>query len=132
MSTTERVLTLYDLPMWESIARQRLALPRCDDCGRFRYPPGPACPYCLSLAYQWMAVSGRGTVMSWVVFHRRYFDDYPPPYNAVAIELEEGPILVTNLVGPEPAGSWIGAQVELIYETHQGRMLHRARLRGDD
>ncbi len=66
-----------------------------------------------------------------MVFHRKYFDDYPPPYNVVAVELAEGPIVVTNLVGPEPAGSWIGAAVELCYEPHQGRTLHRARLVAD-
>jgi uncharacterized OB-fold protein len=131
MSVSEPVMTLYDRPMWESIGRHAMALPRCRGCGTSRYPPGPACPHCLSLDYDWVPVSGRGTVMSWVVFHRKYFDDFPPPYNAAAIELEEGPIIVTNLVGDEPAAGWIGAAVELFYVERGGRTVHQARLRGE-
>ncbi len=129
MSRSQPAVSLYDVPMWDSIERHALALQRCSACARFRYPPGPACPYCLGLESVWAPVSGRGKILSWVVFHRQYFDDYPPPYNAAAVELEEGPIVVTNLVGPEPAGSWIGAEIDLCYEVHDGRTLHRARLR---
>ena len=130
MSHTQPVMTLYDVPMWESIDRHALALQRCCTCHRFRYPPGPCCPHCMSMDSTWEPVSGHGTILSWVIFHRQYFDDYPPPYNATAVELEEGPIVVTNLIGREPEGSWIGARVEICYETHDGRTLHRARLRG--
>lgn len=129
MSRSQPVMSPYDVPMWASIDRHALALQRCRACSRFRYPPGPACPHCMSMDSTWETVSGRGTILSWVVFHRQYFDDYPPPYNATAVELEEGPIVVTNLVGHQPEGSWMGAQVELCYETHDGRTLHRARLR---
>ena len=52
-------------------------------------------------------MSGRGTIMSWVTFHRQYFDDFPPPYNAVAVRLVEGPIVVTNLIGTAPSESWM-------------------------
>lgn len=129
MSLSQPVLGLYDKPMWESMARGALELQRCSACARFRYPPGPVCPYCLSPEYKWTQVSGRAEILSWVIFHRGYFEDYPPPYNVIAARLEEGPILVTNLVGEPPQGSWIGHPIELCYETHQGRMLHRARLR---
>lgn len=129
MSHTQPVMSPYDVPMWQSIDRHALALQRCRSCDRYRYPPGPCCPFCLSTESRWEPVSGRGAILSWVVFHRQYFDDYPPPYNATAVELEEGPIVVTNLIGREPEGSWIGAQVELCYEMHDGRTLHRARLR---
>ena len=128
MSASQPVISPYDVPMWESMARHALALQRCKACSRFRYPPGPACPHCLSLDCEWVEVSGRGKILSWVVFHRQYFDDYPPPYNVAAVVLEEGPIVLTNLVGREPEGSWIGAEVELCYEVHNGRTLHRARL----
>jgi len=129
MGATKPVMGLYDKPMWDSIDRQHLELQRCAQSVHFRYPPAPACPHCLSLDYEWRAVSGRGEILSWVIYHRRYFDDYPPPYNVVAVRLSEGPIIVTNLVGPTPAGSWIGAQVEVCYELHGGRMINRVKLR---
>ncbi|MCO5090224.1 OB-fold domain-containing protein [Bosea sp. (in: a-proteobacteria)] len=131
MGLSNRVLTLYDQPMWDSIENRRLALQRCDDCLRFRYPPGPICPHCLSMDHRWEAVSGRGSILSWVVFHRQYFDDFPPPYNAVAVQIAEGPIVVSNLVGDEPEGSWIGAQVEFVYRRQGDRAQHAVRLLPD-
>jgi hypothetical protein len=117
------VVTIYDEPMWASVAERRMALQRCTGCGSFRYPPGPVCPDCLSMEYEWRPLAGRGTILSWVVFHRQYLDDYKPPYNAVAVQLEEGPILMSNLIGREPEGSWIGKRVELCYEPGSGGSL---------
>ncbi len=127
MSNSQPAITMYDVPMWKSIEEHRLALQRCTCCSRFRYPPSPVCPHCLGLDSEWVPISGRAKIYSWVVFHRRYFDDYPPPYNAVAVELEEGPLVVTNLTGPEPEGNWIGAPVAFCYEVHNGRTLPRVR-----
>ena len=50
-----------------------------------------------------------------MVFHRQYFENFPPPYNSVAVQLQEGPIVVSNLVGEEPKGNWIGRNVEVTY-----------------
>lgn len=124
MANSERVLSLYDLPMWESAERGRLALQGCSGCGAFRYPPGPSCPKCLSSDYRWQEVSGRGRILSWVVFHRQYFEDFPPPYNVIAVRLEEGPIVVSNLVGEEPSGSWINRPVAITYRRHLDRTQH--------
>lgn len=116
MANSRAVISMYDEPMWASIRAERMELQQCASCKRFRYPPGPNCPYCLSLDYEWKPVSGRGKIMSWVVFHRQYFDNYKPPYNVVAVQLEEGPIIMSNLIGPEPSGNWIDQPVMLCYE----------------
>ena len=118
------IMTLYDQPMWESIERHKMALPKCSHCGAFRYPPGPVCAQCHSLDYQWTEISGEGKILSWVVFHKQYFDDHPAPYNAIAVRLAEGPIVVSNLVGAEPEGSWIDQPVTITYRRHLDRMQH--------
>lgn len=128
MGKTVPIMALNDVPMWESIEEGALKLQVCCDCGHCRYPPAPICPDCLSMEDEWRPVSGTGTVMSWVVFHRKYFDDFPPPYNAVAVRLDEGPIIVTNLTGPLPEGSLIGRKVRLEYVDHDGRRQHAARI----
>ncbi|MCF3933727.1 OB-fold domain-containing protein [Acuticoccus sp. M5D2P5] len=110
-----RVLGLYDKPFWQLLAETRaLHLQRCGSCGAFRYPPGPVCHECLSPDYAWTAVSGGGSIMSWVIFHRQYLDLYPAPYNVVAVRLDEGPIIISNLTGAEPEGSWIDRRVEMV------------------
>ena len=105
---------VYEIPFWDFVARRELSLQHCGDCGQWRYPPGPACPSCLSTSYAWAAVAGRGRVLSWTAFHRQYFDELPPPYTIVAAELNEGPILITDLAGPDDALR-VDACVELCY-----------------
>jgi len=108
---------LYDAPMWQSVREHGMQLQCCTDCGRFQYPPGPSCSHCLSPELQWRPVSGRGRILSWVVFHKSYLDAYPAPYNVVAVRLEEGVVMVSNLEPPVPQDNWIGTPVRMTYVT---------------
>jgi uncharacterized OB-fold protein len=106
---------IYEQPFWDFVQEHRLRLQRCSDCGRMRYPPAPVCADCLSDNYTWEPVSGHGTLLSWVVFHRQYFAELPTPYCVAAAQLAEGPILIANLVDP-PGEPWLGMSVTLTYE----------------
>jgi uncharacterized OB-fold protein len=110
------IMGLFDEPFWASIRARALKLQQCTRCRNFRYPPSAVCPECLSPDHDWIASTGRGEILSWVIFHRGYLPAYPPPYNVIAVRLIEGPIVVSNLTGPEPDGNWIGATVSLVYE----------------
>jgi uncharacterized OB-fold protein len=103
MGEMPRLYSPYDEPMWQSVAEGALKLQRCAQCGRFRYPPGPCCPACLSTEARWEAVSGRGRVLSWTTFHRQYLPAYPPPLTCVAVALEEGPIVIANVDADDAA-----------------------------
>lgn len=105
---------VYEAPFWDFVTERTLRLQRCLACGRLRYPPAGVCPDCLSEESEWQPVSGRGRLLSWVVFHRQYFPELPIPYTVAAVELEEGPILITNLVGP--AAPYLDAPVLVTYE----------------
>ena len=87
-------------PYWEATKRHELVLQRCQDCGHYRYPPGEVCMFCLSNKLKWVKASGRGKVFTWTVFHQVYRRAFARdvPYAVVAIELEEGPRLITNLL----------------------------------
>jgi uncharacterized OB-fold protein len=113
--TPRRIMGLYDRPFWDSVTGRRMSLQCCGKCHSFWYPPAAVCPQCLSAQWSWTPVSGRGSIASWVVFHRGYLAAYPPPYNVIAVRLEEGPLFMSNLEGPEPTGTWIGAPVQLVY-----------------
>ncbi len=131
MANSRAVISCYDEPMWASIRRRKWELQHCDDCSRVRYPPSPTCPHCLSMAATWKPLAGGGRIISWVVYHKQYFDDYPPPYNVVAVQLDEGPLVITNLVGDEPEGSWLDHRVEIVYAPDvRGEPLPRVRLAG--
>lgn len=88
-------------PYWEGLRKRELKLPKCDACAMVWYPPSPLCPKCWSREFTWTRLSGRGRVSSWVVFHQSYFRGFESevPYNVAEVELDEGPRLLTNLVG---------------------------------
>jgi uncharacterized protein len=111
-------LTADNRPFWEATKRRELRLQRCNGCGRFRYPPAPVCPECLSEDAEWTRVSGRGTVSTFVVFHKIYFPSFARdvPYNVVQVELDEGPRLTANLVDVANEQIRVGMSVEVVFD----------------
>lgn len=106
------ILGVYEKPFWEAVRNRELRLQRCDN-GHFRFPPGPRCPRCMSAAFSWEKVSGRGKLVSWTVFHRPYFKEMPVPYTVVCGELQEGPLLVADLAGPDDGPLRAGMPLDL-------------------
>jgi uncharacterized OB-fold protein len=70
----------------------------------------------LSESFEWERLSGHGTLLSWVVFHRRYFPELPPPYTVAAVELAEGPILIANLLDVDEHPPVLGMAVTVTFE----------------
>lgn len=113
--TPPRVLALYDTPFWQYLKDTgRMHLQCCSACGAWRYPPGPICHACLSPDSEWKAVSGDGEILSWVIFHKQYLPAYPAPYNVIAVKLDEGPTIISNLVENPTGRDVIGRRVRLV------------------
>ena len=82
---------------WDAAAAGRLEIQRCEDCGKLRYPPGPACPTCHSLAWAPQEMSGQGHLFSYTVIYHPSAPGFAGPAVVGVIELDEGVRLVTNL-----------------------------------
>ena len=106
------------LPYWQAAREHRLALPKCDRCKKFWFPPSASCPHCLSAKFTFCDVSGRGKVFSHVTFNRVYRASFSErvPYVVALIELEEGPRLLTNIVGISPEEVRCDMPVEVVFE----------------
>ena len=104
-------------PFWDAARQKRLVVQCCPACGDTRFPPSPVCPKCLNGAQTWKDASGRGTLQSWVEFHRAYWDGFRNelPYPVCLVQLEEGPLLVSNLVG-DSGKARLGAPVRVVFE----------------
>lgn len=118
---TQRPVPVEDAdtrPYWEAARQHRLELPRCDDCGKFCFPPRPRCPACLSSALRWSKLSGRGTVYSYSVICVPIVRGLEPPYAVAQIELEEqaGLRLIANILDCDPNDVRIGMPVEVTFE----------------
>ncbi len=90
-----------DRPYWEHARAHRLALQRCTQCRRFRFPSSPVCAECDADSFAWEPTSGRGRLVSWVVFHKSYFGSFNDdiPYNVALVELDDGPVVCANVIG---------------------------------
>jgi uncharacterized OB-fold protein len=113
-----RLYSPYDAPMWESISEGQMKLQRCPESGEFRYPPGPICPISMSEQYEWVPISGKAKIVSWTMFHRQYLPAYPAPHLVVAVQLEEGPMMVSYLDHSEVDRIKLDAPVRMIYADH--------------
>ncbi len=104
---------------WDHARAGKLSVQMCRACGDKHFPGSPVCPNCLSEDQSWEAVSGKGTLLSWVRFHRAYWDGFRAelPYLVCLVGLDEGPMLMSNLVGTEPEDIAIGMKLEVIFET---------------
>jgi hypothetical protein len=102
---------------FESVHEHAMELQKCNSCSRFWYYPAPICPHCGSLEYTWTPVSGRATVYSFTWVHRPApgFEDLVP-YAYALVELDEGPILATNIVETDADKLKIGQPVEVTYQ----------------
>jgi uncharacterized OB-fold protein len=63
-------------------------------------------------------VSGRGKVFSFVTFHRVYHPAFAKevPYVVALVELDEGPRLLTNIVGIKPENVACEMPVKVVFD----------------
>jgi uncharacterized OB-fold protein len=103
---------------WQLTRQHKLSVQRCSECGDKHFPPSPVCPACLSGEQGWEIVSGRGTLLSWVGFHRAYWPGFSRdlPYHVCLVQLEEGPIVVSNFGGDVPEQAKLGLPVRVVFE----------------
>jgi uncharacterized OB-fold protein len=60
----------------------------------------------------------RGTVFSFVIFHRPYHPGFKDnlPYNVSIIELDEGPRMFSNVIGCSNDDLHIGLPVKVVFD----------------
>jgi len=106
-------------PFWEAAKRHQLVIQRCNDCRQHYFYPRPLCPHCLSRNVEWTQVSGRGRLHTFVINHRppRNFP-VPAPFIIGIVELDEGPRLMSNIVGvaADPNAVRCDMPVEVVFE----------------
>ena len=105
-------------PFFAGARQGQLLVQKCGECGTLRFPAHATCTNCLSAAASWIAASGRGEILSFNVMHQVYHPGFAAevPYAVVMVKLEEGPKVVSNLVGVKPDAIRCGLPVEVMFE----------------
>ena len=113
-----------DAPYWEGAREHELRVQRCADCGTFQWGPEWLCYKCHSFDVQFEKVEPRGRIYSW---ERVWHPVHPAlkdavPYIVVLVELPgAGNVrMVGNLIGDGEQPVEIGAEVEAVFEDHEG------------
>jgi uncharacterized OB-fold protein len=104
-------------PFWEAAHKGELRMQQCRDCRHVRFPPAAVCARCLGDRHEWVKLSGRGAVFSWIVVHQSQHPAFnsDTPYNVAIVELEEGPRLHTRIVECANEDIHIGMPVEVVF-----------------
>jgi uncharacterized OB-fold protein len=106
-------------PFWAGTLAGELRIQHCNSCGKFYFYPRPFCRYCQSRDVEWRAVSGAGRLVSYVINYRPLPPADPAEPQVIAlIELDEGPRMLSNIVGvaPEPENLPLDARVRVQFE----------------
>lgn len=98
---------------WEGCGRGELVLQRCRACGTVQHRPRGICASCLSDDIEHFVASGRGEVYTYSVVRQNQMPAFREavPYVVSYVQLEEGPQLLTNIVGCDPEEVSIGMPV---------------------
>jgi uncharacterized protein len=99
---------------WEGAGRGETVLQRCTKCGLVQHKPRGVCAHCLTDEHQeHFVASGRGTVYTYTVTNQNQAKGFAEacPYVMAYVDLEEGPRVLTNIVGCDPSTVTIGMPV---------------------
>jgi uncharacterized OB-fold protein len=107
------------LPYWEGCRAGELRLQRCAQCGAHQFYPRMLCSACGGTELGWVRASGRGSIRSYSVVRRPVSKAYAAdtPYVVALIRLEEGPTMMSNVIGCDLASVVVGAAVEVVFES---------------
>lgn len=81
---------------WQANQEHRLLVQRNPLSGAWQWYPRTHCIDDLGVAPEWVQVSGRGKVFTYSVIHRGH-TRLDAPYVCAVIELEEGPLMLSQL-----------------------------------
>ena len=107
--------TVVSEPFWKGCRDGELRLQQCTACQRYIFYPAYMCPHCGAGSLAWKTTSGLGRVYSCTVVERQAGANDQPIVVAL-IQLDEGPIMMSNVRAAEPYSIAIGDRVSVAFE----------------
>ena len=115
-------ITTEAKPFWDAALQNRLVMQRCNDCRAWIWTPRPMCNECGSERIEWTPMSGKGSVYSFTVIRqvvgRAASKAFEPdiPYVVAWVDLDEGPRMITNIVGCPVEAVQLGMKVSVVFD----------------
>ncbi|MEN9506278.1 MAG: hypothetical protein RI958_2204 [Actinomycetota bacterium] len=93
---------VWTAPFWAAARNHRLVMARCSSCARFRSPPTPFCPGCLSKAIEWVELTGDATLYAHTIVRHAVVpalaEQVPYVVAVVVLDGTDGTKFVSNVV----------------------------------
>jgi uncharacterized OB-fold protein len=118
MTTQSPALANGDsLEYWKGAREGRLLFQKCGACGSVQFPPRHQCSACWETDLEWIESAGTGTVESFTIVRRAPIPAFrgKVPYVVAAILVDEGPRMITNVVGEDALEVAVDDRVEVIF-----------------
>ena len=100
-----------DGAFFDAAAQGRLVLKTCRACGQAHHYPRTVCPFCWSTDVHWEDAKGQGEIYTFSVARRGPC----APYCIAYVTLDEGPTVMTNIVGTDLDTVRIGQRVQVVF-----------------
>lgn len=120
-------VTLEGKEFWDATSEGKFLLRKCNDCSSIIWYPRAFCPACASTSTSWIESSGKGTIYSFSIT-RKGAGAWAEvgPYVIAYVELDEGPRVLTNIVGVSVDAITIGMSVHVVFDpTPEGPAVYR-------
>jgi uncharacterized OB-fold protein len=91
------------------LAEGAFRIQRCEECREAVFYPRATCPHCGSQSLSWFVPSGQGTVYSTTTVRSR-----SSTHNVCLVDLDEGPRLMSAVVGIDSTAVQIGMRVKAL------------------
>ena len=101
-------------PYFDACREGRLLLGRCLDTGTLFHYPRKVSPFTLSNNVEFVEAKGTGTIYSWSVARGK------EPFCVAYVQLDEGPIMLTNIVECDLDSLKCGQKVQVTFKETDG------------
>ncbi len=115
---------------YKFMQQSKLMAGKCTKCGKIHLPPRPLCDNCYSQEFEWLEISGKGTLLTYTIIHIA-----PPQFQALApytvgiVELENGLKLPGTISGATQEQLRVGMPLRIDFQacttTQQWPQWHR-------
>lgn len=103
---------------WQAAHDGQLMLAECGACNRLHHPPQTLCPFCWHSEVKPLIASGRGSVNSFSIVYQNGDVAFKSnvPYVLAYVALDEGLLMISNVVNCAIDKVRIGMKVRAVFE----------------
>lgn len=103
---------------WKGAEEGRLLFQKCKACSSVQFPPRHHCAACWEADLEWVESPGEGKIETFTIVRRAPLQDFREkvPYVVVSVIMNEGPRMISELVGEDALDVAIGDAVRVDFQ----------------